>query len=205
MTPADWRALVEAYLDGRISAEAFSRRFTDAWAAGRNAPRPIQDLQVSVEAFEADVQEAREDGVVNDDAMRQAAQRALSLLREETPTAPRAAADRGRSQAEMRRFNLQMSGCAGTGCVFGLIWVALCLLQIFAVSDQIQSVLDWPAAPATFAGLFIAFIPVIGNVIAFFGATDVWHWNVWVCAAIFFAAPALTMLSGWSRWRGARR
>ena len=89
MTPADWRALLEAYLDGRLSAEAFMRRFIEAWQTARAAiPQAIANLQPHVEAFEAQVAEEREEGAVNDDELRQAVQRALSNLGEETPVAP---------------------------------------------------------------------------------------------------------------------
>ncbi|MFN3466037.1 MAG: hypothetical protein ACK4X1_18375, partial [Terricaulis sp.] len=61
MSPSDWRALIEAYLDGRLSAEAFMRRFVDGWrASGGAVPRAIAAMQTTVEAFEADVLEAGE-------------------------------------------------------------------------------------------------------------------------------------------------
>jgi hypothetical protein len=207
MNVGDWRALIEAYLDGRISAEAFARRFSDAWRINRDRREPVSpaiaDLQIHVEAFEAASEETREEGAVNDDEMRQAATQARAQLRGDAPAAPRAFG--GRGHESLGGIRVQMSGCAGVGCVIAVIWVALCLLQIFAVSDQIQSVLGWPAVLATVVGLVIAFIPIVGNIIAFFGATDVWGWDVWIAAIVFFAAPAATMLSGWSRWRGARR
>jgi hypothetical protein len=56
VSPADWRALIEAYLDGRLSAEAFMRRFVDGWrTSGGAAPRAIVALQSIVEAFEAEL------------------------------------------------------------------------------------------------------------------------------------------------------
>ena len=125
MTPADWRALIEAYLDGRLSAEAFMRRFVDGWrASGGVGPRAITAMQATVEAFEADVLEAGEEGAVSDDELRQAAERALANLGEEPPVAPHTF-DRTRAREDMRRFQVQMRGCAGLGCVIALIWVAL--------------------------------------------------------------------------------
>ena len=54
MTSGDWRALIEAYLNGRLSAEAFMRRFVDAWRnSGSPVPNAIAALQSHVEAFEA--------------------------------------------------------------------------------------------------------------------------------------------------------
>jgi hypothetical protein len=208
MTLAEWRALLEAYLDRRLSAEAFARRFLEAWnqarAAGAAMPGPIADIFSLVEQFDSDAQ-GRDQGETDDRNLAKAARQALSRL-EEAPTPSGARTyDRARARDDLRRFQIHMSGCAGIGCAVALIWVGLCLLQIFAVSDQIQAYLQWPAAPATFAGLFLAFVPVIGNLIAFFGAVDVWGWDKWLAAIVFFAAPAATMLSGWSRWRRYRR
>lgn len=200
MSPADWRALIEAYLDGRLSAEAFMRRFVDGWrTTGGIVPRAIAALQPTVEAFEADVLEAGEEGAVSDDELRQAAQSALANLSDEPPVAPHTF-DRTRAREDMRRFQIQMRGCAGLGCVIALIWVALCLLQINFVIEWIHAnVIDnvWLSAVI---GFFLAFVPIVGNVLAFLGATQE-GWSTWVAAIVFFAAPAVTMISGWSRYR----
>jgi hypothetical protein len=204
MNAADWRALIEAYLDGRLSAEAFMRRFIEAWTSSRaTIPNAIAGLQPHVEAFEARVNEALEEGAVNDDELRQAAQRALANLSEEPPVAPHTF-DRTRAREEMRRFRVQMTGCAGVGCVIAFAWVALCVLQIYFVSEWIQQAFDWGAWPSAVLGFFLAFVPVIGNVLAFLGATQE-GWPTWLAAVVFFAAPAATMLSGWSRWRSYGR
>ncbi|MEZ5996673.1 MAG: hypothetical protein R3C25_13075 [Hyphomonadaceae bacterium] len=206
MTPADWRALIEAYLDGRLSAEAFMRRFIEGWQAGAPLPRAIADLQVAVEAFEAQVNETREEGAVSDDELRQAAQRALANLGEEGPGfAPQPHTfDRTRAREEMRRFRVQMTGCASIGCALAAIWIGLSLLQVYFVIEWVHASLDWPALFATVAGFVLAFVPVIGNVLAFLGATAE-GWPSWLAAIVFFAAPAATVLSGWSRWRSGPR
>ncbi|MBC7769882.1 MAG: hypothetical protein H7124_13955 [Phycisphaerales bacterium] len=201
MNPGDWRALIEAYLDGRLSAEAFMRRFVDAWRASRGAaPRAIALMQPHVEAFEAQVNEAREDGAVSDDELRQAAQRALTNLSEEPTVSPHTF-DRVRAREDMRRFEVQFSRIAGLGCLIALAWVALCVLQVFVVIEWVQLSFAWPALPSTIVGAVLAFVPVIGNVIAFMGATEIWNWPAWLAAIVFFAAPAVTIFSGWTRWR----
>ena len=201
MTVAGWRALIEAYLDGRLSAEAFMRRFVEAWRAADGAvPRPIAALQSHVEAFEAQVLEAQEDGAVNDDELLQASQRALAGLREEASVSPHTF-DRTRAREEMRRFQVRMTGCAGVGCTLGAIWVVLCLVQIIFVSEWVQNAWGWSAWPSAFVGFFLAFVPVVGNVLAFIDATEIRGWPTWLAAIIFFAAPAATFLTGWSRWR----
>jgi hypothetical protein len=203
VTPADWRALIEAYLDSRLSAEAFMRRFVEVWTAGGPLPRAIEILQPHVEAFEAHLNETREEGAVSDDELRQAAHRALANLGEEPTVAPHTF-DRTRAREEMRRFRVQMTGCAGVGCVIAFAWVALCVLQIYFVSEWIQQAFDWGAWPSAVLGFFLAFVPVIGNVLAFLGATQE-GWPAWLAAVVFFAAPAATMLTGWSRWRNYGR
>ncbi len=200
MTITDWRALIEAYLDGRLSAEAFMRRFVEVWTSSRAAvPSAISSLQPHVEVFEAQVLEAGEEGVVNDDELRQAAKTALRNLSEEPAVAPHTF-DRTRAREEMRRFQLHMSGCAGIGCVIGAIWLALCVLQIYYVSEWIAANTPFGTWPSAVVGFILAFVPIIGNVLAFLGATQE-GWPAWIAAILFFAAPAVTILSGWSRWR----
>lgn len=203
MTTAEWRAVIEAYLDGRLSAEAFMRRFMDGWRASRARglaiPAAIEEVHIAVETFEAEVTDAGEEGAINDDDLRQAAQRALSNLSEASPASARTF-DRARAREEMRRFNVQVSGCAGAGCFIALAWLALCVLQIYFVSEFIQASSDWGAWPSAVAGFVLAFVPIIGNVLAFAGATQT-GWSNWLAAIVFFAAPAATLISGWSRWR----
>lgn len=200
MSPADWRALIEAYLDGRLSAEAFMRRFVDGWrASSGSAPRAIVALQSTVEAFEAEVLDVGEEGAVNDDELRQAAERALANLGEEPPVAPHTF-DRTRAREDMRRFQVQMRGCAGLGCVIALIWVALCLLQINFVIEWIHANLIDNVWLSAVIGFFLAFVPIVGNILAFLGSTQE-GWPVWIAAIVFFAAPAVTIFSGWSRYR----
>jgi hypothetical protein len=74
------------------------------------------------------------------------------------------------------------------------------VLQIYFVSEWIQTAFDWGAWPSAVAGFILAFVPIIGNVLAFLGATQE-GWPGWLAAIVFFAAPALTFFSGWSRWR----
>ncbi len=201
MSPGDWRALIDAYLDGRLSAEAFARRFMESWrgAQGEAVPHAIQDLLVTVEAFDADVLGAQEDGIVNDDELRNAVQRARANLSEEPSVSPHTF-DRTRAREDMRRFQVQMRGCAGAGCIIALIWVALCVLQINYVVDWVHANLIDNVWFAAVIGFFLAFVPFVGNILAFLGATAA-GWETWIAAIVFFAAPAATLFSGWSRWR----
>jgi hypothetical protein len=205
MTPAEWRALIEAFLDGRIGADAFERRFLEAWRAERDrgvrAPPAIARLLEAVEAYSA----ARNSRTAQDAAeagLRSAANVALIELHEETPTRTY---DRARAREEIRRFRMRMSQLAGVGCALALAWVALGVLQIYFVSEQIQHALGWGAWPSSIVGFVLAFVPILGNLLAFLGAINVGGWPVWLAALVFFAAPAATLLSGLWRWRRWRR
>jgi hypothetical protein len=198
MTNAEWRALIEAYLDGRISADAFARRFNEACLKMANArqtyPPAVNYLFGAVEQFGE-----QEGDDPNDDDMRQSAERALAQLQDEPAVAPHTF-DRTRAREDMRRFQVQMRGCAGLGCLIAVAWVALCLLQIYFVSEWIQEAFEWGAWPSAVVGFFLAFVPIIGNVLAFLGATQE-GWSPWLAGIVFFAAPAVTILSGWQRYR----
>jgi hypothetical protein len=200
VTPADWRALIEAYLDGRLSAEAFMRRFIEAWQSSRAAiPQAIVNLQPHVEAFEAQVAETQDEGAVNDDELRQAAARALSNLDEDAPVAPHTF-DRTRAREEVRRFEIHVRRLAGFGCLIAFVWIALCVLQINYVIEWLYANAIPSVWLSAVIGFFLAFVPIVGNLLAFLGATQE-GWPAWVAALIFFAAPAVTLISGWTRWR----
>jgi Bacterial self-protective colicin-like immunity len=204
VTAGDWRALIDAYLDGRLSAEAFARRFMESWRAQRDArqlpiPAAIETLFFTVEEFDGEAQMAGEEGAINDDALRQAAQNARRDLSDEPHVSPHTF-DRTRAREDMRRFQVQMNGCAGAGCIIALIWIALCVLQINYVIDWVHN--NWidNVWLSAVVGFVLAFVPFIGNVLAFLGATAA-GWATWLAAIVFFAAPAATILSGWSRYR----
>lgn len=204
MTPADWRALLEAFVDRRIGPDAFQRRYIEGWRENRDAhianPAAIDALFDVVEAYNPD-EETRRREDADDDELMQAARRALAQLRAEgvAAGAPRTY-DRARAREELRRFQIGLNRLVGFGCLIAVVWIGLCLLQWSAVAAAVQSVLGWSATPAAIAGFILAFIPIVGSVIAFYGAAEVWDWNPWVAGLIFFAAPAATIFSGWMRW-----
>lgn len=178
------------------------RRFIEGWTGGAPLPRAIVDLQVVVEQFEGRVRAAGEEGAVEDDDLRHAARRAHADLSDETagPSVSAHTFDRTRAREEMRRFQVRMTGCAGAGCLLALIWIGLSLLQINFVIEWIHA--NWidNVWLSAVVGFVLAFMPIIGNLLAFLGATAA-GWSTWIAALVFFAAPAATLLSGWSRWR----
>jgi hypothetical protein len=205
MTPADWRALIEAFLEGRLSADAFERRFLEAWRAqldrGARNPPAIDRLFHVVAGYSA-ARDGRTPSGADESQLRNEAAAALNELRLETPTRTY---DRARAREEIRRFRVRISQLAGIGCALALAWVAVGVLQIYFVSEQIQHALHWGAWPSSIVGFFLAFVPIVGNVLAFFGAINVGGWPVWIAALVFFAAPAATLVSGFLRWRRWRR
>ena len=109
MTPSDWRALIEAFLEGRISADAFERRFLEAWRAQRDRgarnPPAIDRLFQVVEAYSA-ARNGRAALEADESGLRSAANAALSELHDETPTRTY---DRARAREEIRRFRMRVS------------------------------------------------------------------------------------------------
>ena len=98
----------------------------------------------------------------------------------------------------MRRFRIQVSGCAGMGCVIALVWVALCVLQInYREQSRSRTMFGWDAWPSAFVGFFLAFVPIIGNVLAYPGRPQNAAGRLALAAIVFFAAPAVALLSGW--------
>lgn len=212
MSPADWRQLIAAYLDGRLSAHAFQRRFLEAYAAATMVPAPIQRLYFVVEAYGGDPI-ARGHAVSDDDDLFRAAHGVVEELNEhlgperveETVRGAELTERLDAAENRARRAAFTMGAVGTLGCAAIGVYVAIGVLQFFAVSDQIQSVLAWSAAPAALVGLLLAFIPVVGSIIAFFGAKDVWLWPWPVAAGVFFAFPAITYAAGWfGQRRGLR-
>ncbi len=204
MSPADWRQLIAAYLDGRLSAHAFQRRFLEAYGAATMVPAAVQRLYFVVEAYGGDPI-ARGHAVSDDDDLFRAAHGVVEELSEHLgpehgeprPREGDVAASIEAAQTRARRAAVTMGAVGTLGCAAIAVYVAIGILQFFAVSDQIQSVLAWSAAPAALVGLLLAFIPVVGSLIAFFGAKDVWLWPWPVAAGVFLAFPAITYAAGW--------
>jgi hypothetical protein len=240
MTPEHWRDLVDAYVSGRLSADAFKRRFTEAYdeAARTRAPTPsaIQDLAYVVQAYAGDPT-ARGHDVADDAALMDAALIALEALPAPAPIAgeTRAADERdpsppvrppevivhvhtgggpfgggpygggrGPETPHVRRAAFAMGAEGAVGCLAIIAWLLLGLLQFFAIAAQIDAVLGWGPAPSTIVAFPLAFVPIIGSAIAFFGAMDVWGWNVIVAGVVFLALPALSLFGGWRQRRHIR-
>ncbi|MDX2233308.1 MAG: hypothetical protein NW200_02305 [Hyphomonadaceae bacterium] len=206
MTPGAWRELIDAYVAGRLSADAFKRRFTEAFeaAVASRAPTPasVQDLAYTVDAYAGDPM-ARGHDVADDEDLLRAARRALSLLPEDAtaeaiapPMDALSAEDLRAARDRMRGAAIGFGAVGAAGCAVAALWIAIGVLQFFAVAAQIQSVSDWGPAPSTLIAIPLAFIPVVGSIVAFFGAKDVWGWEPWAAALAFLALPLVSLLGG---------
>lgn len=211
MRAEEWRALIAAYVEGRLSADAFRRRFLEAFAAAARVrmgvPPAVQELAFVVDAYAGDPM-ARGHDVADDAQLMAAAQGALVRLG--PAEAPQGAptiteVDPEEVKAQVRRAAFTFGAVGAVGCLLGLAWLAISVLQFFAASAQVDAVLGWGPAPSTIIGLVLAFVPILGSVVAFFGAVDVWKWPLWAAGVVFFAIPALTMTMGFLRWREQRR
>ena len=223
MSPQDWRALITAYLEGRLSAATFVKRFAEAFdivVKQRIPVHPrIQDLYFIVEAYGGDPM-GRGHDVTDDKDLRAAAAAALAILPAPEPEMAPAGVEPPYAEPsreprieirvddlrkEHRRAAFTLGAFGAAGCLVVLAWLALGVMQFFAASAQIDALLGWGPAPSAILGLIVAFTPIAGSVTAFFGAKDVWDWPLWVAALVFLAAPALTMIGGFDRWRRWRR
>jgi len=70
------------------------------------------------------------------------------------------------------------------GILYGLYFL-VGIAQFFAIWDAIELYLDWG-----FLDFFVAFsvtyIPLLGSILGYFGATEVWGWDPWQALALFF-------------------
>jgi hypothetical protein len=155
-----------------------------------------------VEAYAGDPM-ARGHDVADDEDLQRAARKALSFLPADAATTAPAgggyaipAEDIEAAQARMRGAAISIGTVGFAGCAVALLWLAIGVLQFFAVAAQIQGVTDWGPAPSTLIAIPLAFIPIVGSVIAFFGAKDVWGWEPWLAALAFLAIPLASLLGG---------
>jgi len=96
----------------------------------------------------------------------------------------------------------------------GVLWLVYGLAQLAAVSAQISSFLHFNGFFSTFLALGLTYVPVVGGLIGFFGAKDVWGWVWWQAALLCFgpfifiaALMAVTSIgaAGAAALQGARR
>lgn len=70
------------------------------------------------------------------------------------------------------------------GILYGVYFV-VGIAQFFAIWDAIELYLDWGLLDFLIA-LFVTYIPLLGSILGYFGATEVWYWEPWQALALFF-------------------
>lgn len=216
MTPQQWSELIESYVAGRLSADSFKRRFSEAFNAAverrLSVPNGVQELAYVVEAYAGDPM-ARGHDVTDDADLERAARAALRELgwREEAAAAGEQArvereviiegVDPEAARAQMRQAAFTVGAIGAAGCLLALLYVGIGVVQLFAVAEQIQRVTDMGPVIATIGGVLLAFIPIVGGLIAYFGATDGWGWPNLVAGLVFFAFPIAIMTIGFLQRR----
>jgi hypothetical protein len=209
MGEGQWRELIESYVAGRLSADSFKRRFLEAFSASRLVPQAIQDLYFTVDAYAGDPM-GRGHDVADDAALMVAARRALLRLvpnPEAGPSAtppradepPRAAGPRGPLRAPPA-----LAAGLGLGCLLIGALFAVGIVQLFAIAAQVNSFLRLGEVLSTLAALVLTFVPIVGSVIAFFGAKDVWNWSPWAAGLVFLVLPITAQTLSILSWRRRR-
>lgn len=69
-----------------------------------------------------------------------------------------------------------------------LIYLGVGVVQLFAVMDGLEHWLGLPGFIAGILGLFLAYFPIVGTIMGFIGAIDVWGWEWWQAALLFFGS-----------------
>jgi putative Mn2+ efflux pump MntP len=93
----------------------------------------------------------------------------------------------------------------GAGMLGCLVYLGLGLLQLAAIMAQLESFLGWPWFVAGPVGIFLTYIPLVGSVVGFFGAKDVFGWEWWQAGLLFFGIGLLSVIMAFASSSGNRR
>ena len=75
--------------------------------------------------------------------------------------------------------------------LFFFVWG---LVQLAAVYGQVHSLWHLPRILTFFISAALSYVPIVGAIFGFFGAKDVWGWEWWQAALLYFGAPLLFMV-----------
>lgn len=81
-------------------------------------------------------------------------------------------------------------------------WVLIAFVKMFAVAAHLESAFGVNENLAFVAGFLLSLVPVVGGVMAFLGAANVWDWAWPVAGFLFLVGPltaALAVLAGRGR------
>jgi hypothetical protein len=79
-----------------------------------------------------------------------------------------------------------------SGSIFYFMYFGLGLLQLAAVFSGIQEWWGWHPVAAFLTGLFVAYIPVVGQITGVMGAHDGWGWS-WFWSIGLFIGPYIVL------------
>jgi hypothetical protein len=70
-------------------------------------------------------------------------------------------------------------------------WVLVAFVKMYAVAAYLGAAARMDEGLAFVAGFLLSLVPVLGGVLAFLGAAEVWDW-AWPIAAVLFLVGPLT-------------
>ena len=88
-----------------------------------------------------------------------------------------------------RGENAMASVATVLGCLPGTLYLAYGLIQYSAVVAQIHSFTHLNGFFSAILSLILTYFPVVGSIIGFFGAKDVWGWHWWQAALLYLGLP----------------
>ncbi len=79
-----------------------------------------------------------------------------------------------------------------------IVYVCIGFLQFFAIVDGIEAWLDIPHLLALLVAVFMAWFPLVGQILGFFSAWMVWDWHFFGAFALFFWPLILGLIAFFS-------
>jgi hypothetical protein len=64
-------------------------------------------------------------------------------------------------------------------------------VQLAAVYAQVRSLWHLPGVLTFIISFVLSYVPILGSFLGFFGAKDVWGWEWWQAALLYFGMPLL--------------
>ena len=86
-----------------------------------------------------------------------------------------------------------------------LVYFALGLIQILATVDGVAYWTGLPGFLSWIIALAIAYIPLVGTIAGYLGALNIWGWEIWQAALLFFGGLGTCILLGLTQLMRARR
>ena len=69
---------------------------------------------------------------------------------------------------------------------FGIAYLVIGLVQLFAIVGGIDYALGIGTVLSFIIAVFITYIPLVGSIAGVYGAINVWDWSIWQAVVLFF-------------------